>query len=153
VVRQQVAQAETGRAFLGGEQKPALALEKGDLAAATAGGAGGLLLLLLLSVFGHRGLTGMRLSSQLDSMRQAGLLDQAIEDRQAQLSNGQQEIVKISLDTKLVEPDGEGNVDLEVIEDLIVAAVSKGLVESKALMKTEMDKSVSMIRIICFLCV
>ncbi len=55
--------------------------------------------------------------------------------------NGQQELVKISLDAKLVEPDGDGNVDLEVVEDLIVAAVSKGLVESKALMKTEMDKA------------
>ena len=30
--------------------------------------------------------------AQLDSMRQAGLLDQAIEDRQAQLANGHQEI-------------------------------------------------------------
>ena len=30
--------------------------------------------------------------AQLDAMRQTGLLDQAIEDRQAQLANGQQEI-------------------------------------------------------------
>ena len=30
--------------------------------------------------------------AQLDSMRQAGLLEQAIEDRQAQLFNGHQEI-------------------------------------------------------------
>ena len=30
--------------------------------------------------------------AQLDAMRQAGLLDQAIEDRQAQLANGHQEI-------------------------------------------------------------
>ena len=55
--------------------------------------------------------------------------------------NGQQEMVKISLDEKLVKPDGGGNVDLAMLEDLIVAAVSKGLEESKALMKAEMDKA------------
>lgn len=55
--------------------------------------------------------------------------------------NGQQELVKITVDPKTVEPDGDGKVDLEMLEDLIVAAVSKGLEESKALMKTEMDKA------------
>ena len=55
--------------------------------------------------------------------------------------NGQQEMVKISVDPKLVAADGDGNVDIEMLEDLIVAAVSKGLEESKALMKTEMDKA------------
>ena len=55
--------------------------------------------------------------------------------------NGQQELVKISLDPKLVEPDTDGKVDLEMLEDLIIAAVSKGIEESKALMKAEMDKA------------
>ena len=55
--------------------------------------------------------------------------------------NGQQEIVKISLDEELVKPDDDGNVDLAMLEDLIVAAVAKGLEQSKALMKAEMDKA------------
>ncbi len=55
--------------------------------------------------------------------------------------NGQQELVKISIDRQLVEPDGDGNVDIEMLEDLIVAAVCNGLDKSKAMMKTEMDKA------------
>ena len=54
--------------------------------------------------------------------------------------NGQQEIVKVSLSPKLVEPDGDGKVDVELLEDMIVAAVSQGIEKSKELMREEMNK-------------
>jgi DNA-binding YbaB/EbfC family protein len=54
--------------------------------------------------------------------------------------NGQQEVVKIAIDPKLLAPRDGGKVDIEVIEDLVVAAINQGLASSKALMKTEMEK-------------
>ena len=79
-------------------------------------------------------------------MQQAQQMQQRMQDLQASLAderveaesgggmvkvvfNGQQELVKISVDSKLVAADGDGNVDIEMLEDLIVAAVSKGLEE------------------------
>ena len=69
------------------------------------------------------------------------LLDLAAGGAVTVVFNGQQELMKISIDPKLVEPEADGSVDLEMLEDTIVAAVSEGLRESKDLMKTEMDKA------------
>ena len=51
--------------------------------------------------------------------------------------NGQQELARLSLDPSLFE----GEVDVELLEDLISAAVNKGLTKSKALMNEEMDQA------------
>ena len=53
--------------------------------------------------------------------------------------NGQQELVKVSIDPK-VFGDAAAKVDVELLEDLVVAAVSQGIEKSKALMKEEMEK-------------
>ena len=53
--------------------------------------------------------------------------------------NGQQELVKVSIDPK-VFGDGGSKVDLEMLEDLLLAAVSQGIEKSKALMKEELAK-------------
>lgn len=54
--------------------------------------------------------------------------------------NGRQDLVKISLDPKLVAPGADGKVDLALVEDLIVAAVGQGMEKSRALMRQEMEK-------------
>ena len=55
--------------------------------------------------------------------------------------NGQQELVKLSIDPSLVRPDAEGKVDIEMLEDLVVAAVSMGLEKSKELESEEMNSA------------
>ena len=55
--------------------------------------------------------------------------------------NGQQEPMKISIDPKLVTPGDDGKVDVELLEDLLLAAISQGVEKSKALMKEEMDQA------------
>ncbi|MBN1442628.1 MAG: YbaB/EbfC family nucleoid-associated protein [Planctomycetes bacterium] len=55
--------------------------------------------------------------------------------------NGQQELVKLSIDPKAIEPDRDGKVDLEMLEDLVTAAVNQGIEKSKALQSEEMDKA------------
>lgn len=52
--------------------------------------------------------------------------------------NGQQEVVKISFDPK-VFGDARDKVDVDLLEDLVVAAVNQGIEKSKALMKGEME--------------
>ena len=54
--------------------------------------------------------------------------------------NGQQDLVKLTIDPKVVQPGSDGKVDIELLEDLIVAAVSQGIEQSKALMREEMNK-------------
>jgi len=54
--------------------------------------------------------------------------------------NGQQDLVKLAIDPKVVQPGSDGKVDIELLEDLIVAAVSQGIEQSKALMREEMNK-------------
>jgi len=49
--------------------------------------------------------------------------------------NGHQEIVKLKIDPKAVDPD-----DVEMLEDLIVAAVSQAVKKSKDLQKEELGK-------------
>ena len=53
--------------------------------------------------------------------------------------NGQQEMIKISLSPSLLEPDSDGDIDVDMLEDLIVAAVNAGLDKSKELMNEEMN--------------
>lgn len=49
--------------------------------------------------------------------------------------NGHQELLKLKIDPDVVEPD-----DVEMLEDLVVAAVSQAVKKSKDLSKEEMAK-------------
>lgn len=49
--------------------------------------------------------------------------------------NGDQELVKIEIDEKVVDPD-----DVEMLEDLVLAAVNKANTEMKELVQSEMSK-------------
>jgi DNA-binding YbaB/EbfC family protein len=91
-----------------------------------------------------------------DILRQAGRMKKDMEKTQEDLKsryvqaaagdgrvevtvNGQQELVKVSIEPEfLKEVAASGDADL--LEDLVVAAVSQGVEKSKALMKEEMDK-------------
>ena len=53
--------------------------------------------------------------------------------------NGQQEMVKVSLDPSFVKSCAESDADIELLEDMILAAVSQGVQKSKALMREELD--------------
>ena len=55
--------------------------------------------------------------------------------------NGQQELVKISLNAGAFEKDENGEIDVEMLEDLIVAAVNQGIEKSKQLMNDEMSEA------------
>jgi DNA-binding protein YbaB len=55
--------------------------------------------------------------------------------------SGKQQLVKISLSERLFAPGPDGKVDTALIEDLIVAAVAKGMEKSRALMKNEIEKT------------
>jgi len=54
--------------------------------------------------------------------------------------NGQQELVKVTISPKILGSGDGAKMDLELLEDLIVAAVSQGIEKSKALMKEELGK-------------
>lgn len=49
--------------------------------------------------------------------------------------NGEQELLKIEIDPKVVDPD-----DPEMLEDLVLAAVNKAMNEMKAMVQDEMSK-------------
>ncbi len=49
--------------------------------------------------------------------------------------NGKQQLVSISMEKEVVDP-----ADIEMLEDLIVAAVNKGLDESQRMAQEEMNK-------------
>lgn len=53
-------------------------------------------------------------------------------------ANGRQQIVKIEMEKEVVDPE-----DLDMLEDLIVAAVNKALDESNAMAQEEMSKATS----------
>jgi len=91
-----------------------------------------------------------------DLLRQAGRLRKDMERVQEELKNryvqgsaggdlvgatvnGQQEVVKLSISPKFF---GElaAKVDIALLEDLILAAVSQGLEKSKTLMKNELEQ-------------
>ena len=54
------------------------------------------------------------------------------------LINGQQEVVKITIDPRAVSTDPE---DIEILEDLILAAIAQGVEKSKVLKSEEMNKA------------
>ena len=91
-----------------------------------------------------------------DFVRQAGRMKKDMERVQEELKgryvqaasggdlveatfNGQQEIVKLSIDPKFFGKVA-GQVDVEMLEDLVTAVVTQGIEKSKALMKTEMEQ-------------
>lgn len=49
--------------------------------------------------------------------------------------NGDQELLKIEIDPKAIDPD-----DPEMLEDLVLAAVNKAMTEMKAMIQAEMSK-------------
>ena len=49
--------------------------------------------------------------------------------------NGEQELLKIEIDPKLIDPD-----DPEMLEDLVLAAVNKAMTEMKTMVNEEMSK-------------
>ncbi len=49
--------------------------------------------------------------------------------------NGQQDLLKLRIDPQVIDPD-----DVEMLEDLVVAAVSQAIAKSKDLAKDEMAK-------------
>jgi len=51
------------------------------------------------------------------------------------IANGQQEIQEIKIDPEVVDPD-----DVEMLEDLVVAAVNEALGKAQALVESEMGK-------------
>jgi nucleoid-associated protein EbfC len=53
-------------------------------------------------------------------------------------ANGRQQITKIEMEKEVVDPE-----DLDMLEDLIVAAVNKALEESNAMAQEEMSKATS----------
>src|SRR5262245_8889675 len=53
------------------------------------------------------------------------------------LMNGQQEVLKVTIDPQAVPKDPAG---VEMLEDLVVAAISQALERSKALKSEEMNK-------------
>lgn len=53
-------------------------------------------------------------------------------------ANGRQQIVKIEIEKEVVDPE-----DIEMLEDLVVAAVNKALEESNTMAQEEMSKVTS----------
>jgi len=53
-------------------------------------------------------------------------------------ANGRQQIVKIEMEKEVVDPE-----DIEMLEDLVVAAVNKAIEESNAMAQEEMAKVTS----------
>jgi len=51
------------------------------------------------------------------------------------VANGKQEILSIAMEPEVVDPD-----DIEMLQDLILAAVNQALRESQAMMTDEMSK-------------
>jgi DNA-binding YbaB/EbfC family protein len=54
------------------------------------------------------------------------------------IANGKQKIQKIKIEREVIDPD-----DIDMLEDLIVAAVNKALEEAGALSQSEMAKATS----------
>lgn len=55
-------------------------------------------------------------------------------------ANGRQQVTKIMIDKEVVNPD-----DVEMLEDLIVAAVNKALEESTKMAQEEMSKAIPLL--------
>lgn len=91
-----------------------------------------------------------------DAMRKAGRLRKDLDKLQEDLKdryvegsagdglvratvNGQQSVVKIEIEPRYFG-DLKDKIDIEMLEDLILAAVSQGIDKSKALVRDESDK-------------
>ena len=55
--------------------------------------------------------------------------------------NGQQEIVKISIDPGVLQSGDDGQVDMEMFEDLLIAAINQAVGKSMDMMNEEMDNA------------
>ncbi len=55
--------------------------------------------------------------------------------------NGQQEIVKIAIDPGVLQSGDDGQVDMEMFEDLLIAAINQAVGKSKDMMNEEMDNA------------
>lgn len=55
--------------------------------------------------------------------------------------NGQQEIVKIAIDRGVLQSGDDGQVDMEMFEDLLIAAINQAVGKSKDMMNEEMDNA------------
>ena len=53
--------------------------------------------------------------------------------------NGQQELARISIDVNELEKDEDGDIDFEILEDMIVVAVNQGIEKSKEMMNEELN--------------
>lgn len=72
-------------------------------------------------------------------LRERYLEASAPEDLVQVTFNGQQELMKISIDPRALTEGKDGKIDLEMLEDLIIVAINNGINKSKALMKEEMN--------------
>ena len=96
----------------------------------------------------------MNISNMGDLLRNAGKIRKEIERVQGELKervvegaaagglvkalvNGQQDLLKISIDPQAVSPDPK---DIELLEDMVLAAISQGIEKSKALKSKEIGK-------------
>ena len=55
--------------------------------------------------------------------------------------NGQQEIVKIAIDPGVLQSVDDRQVDMEMFEDLLIAAINQAVGKSKDMMNEEMDNA------------
>ena len=55
--------------------------------------------------------------------------------------NGQQVIVKIAIDPGVLQSGDDGQVDMEMFEDLLIAAINQAVGKSKDMMNEEMDNA------------
>ncbi len=97
----------------------------------------------------------MKISNVGDLLKNVGKLRKEMEKVQADLKNrvietasggglvkvlvnGQQEVLKVTIDPKAIAPETGG---IEMLEDLLVAAISQALEKSKTLKSEEMNKA------------
>ena len=72
-----------------------------------------------------------------ESLKERVVEAEAGSGRVTVLVNGQQELLKITIDPEIVSTDPE---DIELLEDMIIAAVSQAVEKSKTLKQREIDK-------------
>ena len=104
----------------------------------------------------RKGLSRMNPNNMGDLLRQAGRMKKDMDRVQEELktryvqasaggdlvevtANGQQEVVKVSINPKFFGQSGS-KVDVELLEDLILAATTQALEKSRTLMRQEMEK-------------
>ncbi len=75
-----------------------------------------------------------------DDLRERFIETEAGAGRVRVVFNGQQELVKLSIDPALVTGASDES-DVEMLEDVILAAISQGLEKSKSLMREEFDQA------------